>query len=368
MAQYRGAVIGLGWMGLLYDLAQRMGVWHVDDIDRPTPELDIHRKFYYHDRHLPGKSMSGSYSEALSDRSEIELVAAAERDRKRLAAFGERYGVKALYTDAMEMLRQEKPDIVAISTNTKGRADLTCYAVACGAKGIVTEKPMAYTLEEADRMVKTCADAGVPLCCGAISTSHPAFRTAKDLIISGAIGEVLSIEAESDKNLSQHQNWSYFVDGAPAWVIGLGDLPKRESGSNEFRGQGMMVTNTGLVVHFRKGAPAVRITGTEGELFHPEHYSDWTLFQDVDTPAGRHRIEMPWPGAKMLVGGGSINGLADVMECLAGKLDEPKNSGRRVAVALEVEIAIKLSSAQGGKRIDLPLADRSLGLEYDWHR
>ena len=368
MAKYRGAVIGLGWMGMLYDLAQRMGVWHVDDIDRPTPELDIHRKYYYHNRHLPKKSIPSSYAEALSDRSEIELIAAAERDRKRLAAFGERYGVRALYTDALEMLRQEKPDIVAISTNTKGRADLTCYAVECGAKGIVTEKPMAYTLEEADRMVRACADAGVPLCCGAISTSHPAFGTAKDLITSGAIGEMLSIEAESDQNLSQHQNWSYFVDSTPAWVIGLGDLPKRESGSNEFRGQGMMVTDTGLVVHFRKGAPAVRITGTTGELLHPEHYSAWSLFQDVETSAGRHRLEVPWPGARMQVGGGSINGLADVLDCLAGKLDEPKNSGRRVAVALEVEIAIKLSSAQGGKRIDLPLADRSLGLEYDWHR
>ena len=368
MAKYRGAVIGLGWMGMLYDLAQRMGVWHVDDIERPTPELDIHRKYYYHDRHLPSKSMPSSYAEAVADRPEIELVAAAERDGRRLAAFEERYGIQALYTDAKEMLRQEKPDIVAISTNTKGRADLTCYAVECGAQGIVTEKPMAYTLEETDRMVKTCADAGVPLCCGAISTSHPAFGTAKDLMANGAIGEVLSIEAESDKNLSQHQNWSYFVDSTPAWVIGLGDLPKRESGSNEFRGQGMMVSDTGLVVHFRQGAPAVRITGTEGELFHPEHYSDWTLFQDVDTPAGRHRIEMPWPGSKMQVGGGAINGLADVMDCLAGKLDEPKNSGRWVAVALEVEIAIKLSSAQGGQRIDLPLKDRSLGLEYDWHR
>ena len=96
MVKYRGAVIGLGWMGMLYDLAQRMGVWHVDDIDRPTPELDIHRKFYYHDRHLPRKSIPTSYAEALSDRPEIELVSAAERDRKRLAAFGERYGVQAL--------------------------------------------------------------------------------------------------------------------------------------------------------------------------------------------------------------------------------------------------------------------------------
>ena len=33
----------------------------------------------------------------------------------------------------------------------KHRADLTCLAVACGAKGIFTEKPMAHTLEEAGR-------------------------------------------------------------------------------------------------------------------------------------------------------------------------------------------------------------------------
>ncbi len=43
MAKYRGGVIGLGWMGLLYDLADRIpDRFNVDDVDRPTPELDIH--------------------------------------------------------------------------------------------------------------------------------------------------------------------------------------------------------------------------------------------------------------------------------------------------------------------------------------
>ncbi|HCV25755.1 MAG TPA: hypothetical protein DGN59_20050, partial [Candidatus Latescibacteria bacterium] len=81
---YRGAIIGLGWMGMLYDLAQRMGHWHVDDVDRPTPELDVHRRFPYHLRHEPRSSVPTSYAEALADRPEIELVAAAERDPKRL--------------------------------------------------------------------------------------------------------------------------------------------------------------------------------------------------------------------------------------------------------------------------------------------
>ena len=68
-------------------------------------------------------------------------------------------------------------------------------AVECGAKAIVTEKPMTNTLEEADRMVHACAEAGVPLCGGAAMADHPSFARAKQLILDGAIGELLSIEA-----------------------------------------------------------------------------------------------------------------------------------------------------------------------------
>ena len=162
------------------------------------------------------------------------------------------------------MLARERLDIVAVATNTKMRADLTCLAVEHGAKGIVTEKPMAHTLEQADRMVTMCADAGVALSCGAISTTHPSFARARALVTSGGIGDVVSIEASGPG--AQHQNWSYFVDSPPAWVIGIGDEPRRESGSDEFSGQGMMVAADGQVVHYRTGAPGVRITGSRARL------------------------------------------------------------------------------------------------------
>ena len=163
MARYRGGVIGLGWMGMLYDLAARIpDRFEIDDIDRPTPELDIHRRFHYYQN--PGEAwVPTSYAEAIADRPEVDLVAGADRDPKRLEAFSARYGIDAVYTDALEMLRREELDIVAIATNTRGRADLTCAAVEHGARGIVTDKPMCHSLEEADRMVATCAAAGVPL-------------------------------------------------------------------------------------------------------------------------------------------------------------------------------------------------------------
>ena len=364
MAKYRGALIGLGWMGMLYDLAERTGVWDVDDIDRPTPELNIHRRFLYHEN--PGtEGLPSSYAEALWDRPEIDLVAAAERDVKRLRAFRERYDVVSLYDDAEDMLSLERPDIVAIATNTKHRADLTCLAVRNGARGIFTEKPMAHTLEEADRMVSTCAAAGVPLNCGATTTTHPSFGRAGQLVSDGAIGELLSIEAHGP--FAQHQNWSYFLDSDPAWVIGTGDEPRRESGSDEFTGQGMVVTQSGLAVHFRAGAPGVRLQGSKGELVF-DFPTAWQRWEVMEVEGRPFRVEVPWPGPQFVPPYGGVYSLNDVMDCLAGKLDEPKNSGRRVAIALEVEIALKLSSARGGVRVDLPLEDRSLGLNYDWFR
>ncbi|MXX38877.1 MAG: Gfo/Idh/MocA family oxidoreductase, partial [Gemmatimonadetes bacterium] len=295
---------------------------------------------------------------------EVELVAGADRDPQRRAMFGERYGIGALYADALEMLDEERLDIVAIATNTKGRSALTVAAVAAGVRGVLVDKPMVFSLAEADAMVGACAEAGVPLVGGAPSVSHPSFARAKAVVEEGAIGEVRSLEARVPV-FAQHQDWSYFLTGDPVWVCGTGDQPRRERGSTEFMGQGMIACSDGTVVHIRAGAPEVRISGSRGEMLF-EH-NQWRLYQDVEAPAAG-RAEMPWPAPQFLSGMRTVYCLDDLIACMEGRLDEPKNSGRRVAVALEVELGLKLSSARGGERVELPLADRSLALTYDWFR
>lgn len=79
-------------------------------------------------------------------------------------------------------------------------------------------------------------------------------------------------------------------------------------------------------------------------------------------------MEMPWPEPMVIEGSRVVYMLQDILDCLEGRLDEPKLSGRRTAMAIELHIALKQSSAQGGARVDLPLKDRSLGLTYDWWR
>ncbi len=372
--KYRAGVIGLGWMGFLYDLGkrdyERIGgshknpIYDVESADRPLPDgLDINRTFHFHDH--PGREGLGtSYAAALSDRPEVELVAGADRDPRRRAMFGERFGIGALYADALEMLDEERLDIVAIATNTKGRSALTVAAVNAGVRGVLVDKPMVFSLAEADAMVGACAEAGVPLVGGATSVSHPSFARAKSLVEEGAIGGVRSLEARVPV-FAQHQDWSYFLTSDPIWVCGTGDQPRRERGSTEFMGQGMITCSDGTVVHIRAGAPEVRISGSRGEMAF-EH-NQWRLYQDVEAPAAG-RVEMPWPAPQFLSGMRTVYCLDDLIDCMEGRLDEPKNSGRRVAVALEVELGLKQSSARGGERVELPLADRSLALTYDWFR
>ena len=135
-------------MGMLADIAvvYERGRYSIDDIERPTPDLDVHREFHYH-QNVGGENIPHTWAEVFHDRPGVTLVAGAERDARRLRAFGERYGVTALYTDAAEMLRHEELDIIAVATNVKGRADLTCMAVECGARALAIEKPIAHTLE-----------------------------------------------------------------------------------------------------------------------------------------------------------------------------------------------------------------------------
>ena len=61
------AVFGLGWMGMLYDLANRGAgdgrtatgegaAYKVSDHDRPLPSVDVDFQFQHHSAHLPDAS------------------------------------------------------------------------------------------------------------------------------------------------------------------------------------------------------------------------------------------------------------------------------------------------------------------------
>lgn len=363
MATYRAGIVGLGWMGWLYDVATRPSTAlgpSGTPAGLPPLRADRDPPPMAH----PGKEgLTSTYAGALVAHPQTELVAACEPDEERLAAFGRRYGVTALYADYRHMLEIERLDFVAVATRTDIRPDVTCLAVACGARGVTTEKPMAHTLAEADRMVEVCAQAGVPLSCGAISVNHPAFVRAKALLDGGMLGRILSLETSSAA--AQHNGWLYLIDSPAAWVFGVAADEEAVRANREFTGAGVIQFGSGAPGFLRPGAPFVRITCERGELTF-----DWRRFRlwlDVESPGGTSRVEVPFAEPQLLGEWSPLYGVDDVLQCIE-RGGEPRVSGRRVRDAMEIEIGLRESHRQGNVKLPLPLANRSLGLVYAWFR
>ena len=364
MTTYRAGVIGLGRMGWLYDasLPYPPSVREEDGTLNELPPLRDHSDIPPTEH--PGKEgLPTSYAAALQLHPRTELVAGCDPSEERLAAFGKHHGVKALYTDYRELLTKERLDLVAIAAHAALRPDATALAVECGAKAVLTEKPMTLTLAEADRMVEVCEQAGVPLACGAISVNHPGFVQAKKLLTDGTLGAILSME--TSRAMAQHNAWIYLVDSPGEWVIGVSDDEASVRRNGEFEGTGIIQFANGVPGFLRPGAPQVRITGEHGELIF-----DWKSFRlwlDVDGPGGTTRAEMAFPEPQVLGQWSILYGVEDVIRCHE-QGGEPRVSGRRVRDAMEIEIGLRESHRAGNTRVALPLADRSLGMVYDWFR
>jgi glucose-fructose oxidoreductase len=84
----------------------------------------------------------------------------------------------------------EKPDILVFCPEISRHAEVAEAAAAAGIH-LLTEKPLAGTLADADRMIAAAGKAGVALVTNWPITWRPAVRRAKDIIDSGEIGAVV---------------------------------------------------------------------------------------------------------------------------------------------------------------------------------
>ena len=92
----------------------------------------------------------------------VELVAVCDRDLAKAEAAARRFGIPRAYADAETMLAEQNPDFVDIATTLPSHRPLVELAARHGVPAIC-QKPFAESLEDAQAMVRACADAGVQL-------------------------------------------------------------------------------------------------------------------------------------------------------------------------------------------------------------
>ena len=117
------------------------------------------------------------------------LAAVFDRNADRAEDFARLHsGVRAEH-DADALIRAADVDAVYVATRTDSHAD---YALRCAAAGkaVLVEKPMAMDHAEAERMREACRSANVPMWVAFYRRALPRFVAIRDLVRSGAIGEV----------------------------------------------------------------------------------------------------------------------------------------------------------------------------------
>jgi predicted dehydrogenase len=91
-----------------------------------------------------------------------QCVAVCDRDRAKAEALAALRGVPTVYDDPAAMLRQERPDFVDVITGPETHPELV-HLAASHRVPVITQKPMAPSVEVADGMIRACREAGVPL-------------------------------------------------------------------------------------------------------------------------------------------------------------------------------------------------------------
>ena len=95
-----------------------------------------------------------------------------------------------LYEDYQEMLKKEKPDLVAIATESGKHAHiaLDCLDARCN---LIIEKPIALSLEDADNIIKKSKEKGVKVCACHQNRFNKSIQKIREAIETGRFGKLL---------------------------------------------------------------------------------------------------------------------------------------------------------------------------------
>ena len=154
------------------------------------------------------------HGRACRNLEQVELVAICDVSEDALKRFGEEYRVSRRYTRLDDMLSQENLDIVVISTWGVHHAQVSKTVASSGkVRAILVEKPISYTASECEEMIAVAKANNILLTEGYKWRYNPQHIRVKEIIESGRIGEIKSVQSTFSSPLVRFaptNNWRYF--------------------------------------------------------------------------------------------------------------------------------------------------------------
>jgi len=137
--------------------------------------------------------ISRNHFDAIKKVEGLALVGVCDDKEERATSAGNAHGVPS-FTDYETMLRSVECDAVTISTPSGLHASHGVIAARAG-KHVIAEKPMAITLEQADRLVAACDQARVHLFVVKQNRLNPPVQLLKRAIDAGRFGRIFLANA-----------------------------------------------------------------------------------------------------------------------------------------------------------------------------
>lgn len=94
-----------------------------------------------------------------------------------------------VYTDYRGMLEKEKPELVAIATESGKHAVIACDCIDCGCN-VIIEKPIALSLSDADRIIRKARERGVKVCACHQNRFNKSVRKIRDAVEKKRFGRM----------------------------------------------------------------------------------------------------------------------------------------------------------------------------------
>jgi predicted dehydrogenase len=123
----------------------------------------------------------------------------------------EAMGIRAVYTDVSQMLKEAPIDAVDICTTPNSHAGLALTAIEMG-KHVLIEKPMACSLQQCRAIVQAAQMQRVTLMVGQNQRYDPTYQGVRQAIEAGELGTIRAFRFDATQNLPAFANsghWYY---------------------------------------------------------------------------------------------------------------------------------------------------------------
>lgn len=159
------------------------------------------------------------HAQSFGELAGARLVAVADVLESRAAHFAKDYQCEML-TDYRRLLDRRDVDVVSICTPSGMHAQMAIDAMQAG-KHVIVEKPMALSLQDADRMIATAKSTGFKLCVVLQNRYNPPMQDLRRVVDEGMLGRLLLGNA----TVRWYRPQEYYEDGwHGTWAMDGGAL------------------------------------------------------------------------------------------------------------------------------------------------